>query len=182
MIYFFFFSSRRRHTRYWRDWSSDVCSSDLRGRPAVELRDPRRGSRPFRVATRPGSGPGASGAEPPGGVRDEARRGTVVRGDGGPAGDHRGSPEDARSPSTRGAPGTARGEIRLMVDNLNPDGGRGRARASEPSNHHPESLADREVALNGDGHPALVVQQWLDGEASEATARRTSGREVEFWS
>src|SRR3712207_1297006 len=29
---FFFFSSRRRHTRYWRDWSSDVCSSDLDGR------------------------------------------------------------------------------------------------------------------------------------------------------
>src|SRR3712207_1074078 len=27
---FFFFSSRRRHTRYWRDWSSDVCSSDLK--------------------------------------------------------------------------------------------------------------------------------------------------------
>src|SRR3712207_6151649 len=27
--YCFFFSSRRRHTRYWRDWSSDVCSSDL---------------------------------------------------------------------------------------------------------------------------------------------------------
>src|SRR3712207_7139184 len=26
---FVFFSSRRRHTRYWRDWSSDVCSSDL---------------------------------------------------------------------------------------------------------------------------------------------------------
>src|SRR5438445_7281191 len=25
----FFFSSRRRHTRYWRDWSSDVWSSDL---------------------------------------------------------------------------------------------------------------------------------------------------------
>src|SRR3712207_6930948 len=24
-----FFASRRRHTRYWRDWSSDVCSSDL---------------------------------------------------------------------------------------------------------------------------------------------------------
>src|SRR5205809_7455958 len=30
---FFFFSSRRRHTRCSRDWSSDVCSSDL------ELRD-----------------------------------------------------------------------------------------------------------------------------------------------
>src|SRR5438445_12458537 len=24
-MFFFFFSSRRRHTRYWRDWSSDVC-------------------------------------------------------------------------------------------------------------------------------------------------------------
>src|ERR1035437_6355440 len=32
-VFFFFFSSRRRHTRYWRDWSSDVCSSDL-GLPA----------------------------------------------------------------------------------------------------------------------------------------------------
>src|SRR6266702_3550960 len=30
MIFFFFFSSRRRHTRWPRDWSSDVCSSDLR--------------------------------------------------------------------------------------------------------------------------------------------------------
>src|SRR3989442_5901101 len=29
-VYFFFFSSRRRHTRCGRDWSSDVCSSDLR--------------------------------------------------------------------------------------------------------------------------------------------------------
>src|SRR5690606_40459584 len=28
----FFFSSRRRHTRFSRDWSSDVCSSDLRHR------------------------------------------------------------------------------------------------------------------------------------------------------
>src|SRR6266508_3694465 len=28
---FFFFSSRRRHTRWPRDWSSDVCSSDLVG-------------------------------------------------------------------------------------------------------------------------------------------------------
>src|SRR3712207_5791810 len=34
-MYVFFFSSRRRHTRYWRDWSSDVCSSDLVG--AVDL-------------------------------------------------------------------------------------------------------------------------------------------------
>src|SRR5437762_8002924 len=37
----FFFSSRRRHTRYIGDWSSDVCSSDLEqgrevGRPHAE--------------------------------------------------------------------------------------------------------------------------------------------------
>src|SRR6266542_5309071 len=47
---FFFFSSRRRHTRCYRDWSSDVCSSDLpvtvtvRGAAGagltVELRNP----------------------------------------------------------------------------------------------------------------------------------------------
>src|SRR6266403_3314415 len=29
IVFFFFFSSRRRHTRSLRDWSSDVCSSDL---------------------------------------------------------------------------------------------------------------------------------------------------------
>src|SRR6266508_32836 len=29
IYFFFFFSSRRRHTRWPRDWSSDVCSSDL---------------------------------------------------------------------------------------------------------------------------------------------------------
>src|SRR2546422_5200344 len=29
VLFFFFFSSRRRHTRCSRDWSSDVCSSDL---------------------------------------------------------------------------------------------------------------------------------------------------------
>src|SRR5256886_8797415 len=34
-MYFFFFSSRRRHTRFDCDWSSDVCSSDLTVRNAV---------------------------------------------------------------------------------------------------------------------------------------------------
>src|SRR6266513_4221144 len=32
IVFFFFFSSRRRHTRSKRDWSSDVCSSDLLGK------------------------------------------------------------------------------------------------------------------------------------------------------
>src|SRR2546426_3813186 len=51
-LMFFFFSSRRRHTRLQGDWSSDVCSSDLRvgGRQqlvgrADELRDLRRRER-----------------------------------------------------------------------------------------------------------------------------------------
>src|SRR6266542_3446621 len=45
----FFFSSRRRHTSCYRDWNSDVCSSDLyrrrdeelifRGRPNVSIRE-----------------------------------------------------------------------------------------------------------------------------------------------
>src|SRR2546429_6184286 len=54
---FFFFSSRRRHTRCSRDWSSDVCSSDLqlrgisdktlhcrsqRGAPAFVVCKPKR--------------------------------------------------------------------------------------------------------------------------------------------
>src|SRR6267378_1891348 len=34
-IFCFFFSSRRRHTRSLRDWSSDVCSSDLHARPCA---------------------------------------------------------------------------------------------------------------------------------------------------
>src|SRR5207248_7105661 len=46
---FFFFSSRRRHTRSYGDWSSDVCSSDLRrgGRR-------RRGRRPGGAGCRVG--------------------------------------------------------------------------------------------------------------------------------
>src|SRR6266550_2137207 len=36
-MFFFFFSSRRRHTRCSRDWSSDVCSSDLVRWPSLKL-------------------------------------------------------------------------------------------------------------------------------------------------
>src|SRR5204862_4141978 len=57
----FFFSSRRRHTRSLRDWSSDVCSSDLMidtlcwALPQAVARDaPTRlgvGGRPYAVVT-----------------------------------------------------------------------------------------------------------------------------------
>src|SRR5215510_16090203 len=39
---FFFFSSRRRHTRWPRDWSSDVCSSDLSFPGRARLKLPTR--------------------------------------------------------------------------------------------------------------------------------------------
>src|SRR5690625_6384745 len=52
---FFFFSSRRRHTRWPRDWSSDVCSSDLarevpfrrdrhKSKAGADMRRPETGS------------------------------------------------------------------------------------------------------------------------------------------
>src|SRR5438046_7123317 len=44
---FFFFSSRRRHTRLVSDWSSDVCSSDL---DLGEARKPRPHDEPLPVA------------------------------------------------------------------------------------------------------------------------------------
>src|SRR2546422_8627778 len=53
-LLFFFFSSRRRHTRCSRDWSSDVCSSDLAGAAgragarAVPLMAHERGGRVIR--------------------------------------------------------------------------------------------------------------------------------------
>src|SRR3712207_6539676 len=50
-IFVFLFPSKRRHTRYWRDWSSDVCSSDLAHRPGVLGRGrgpPQPGDRPHR--------------------------------------------------------------------------------------------------------------------------------------
>src|SRR2546426_2452904 len=58
---FFFFSSRRRHTRLQGDWSSDVCSSDLKSRRSSALlglsreQKPRNrlttGSKTARLAT-----------------------------------------------------------------------------------------------------------------------------------
>src|SRR5260370_2003363 len=39
-MYVFFFSSRRRHTRFKCDWSSDVCSSDLIGAHEVVIESP----------------------------------------------------------------------------------------------------------------------------------------------
>src|SRR5437763_13917749 len=54
MTYLFFFSSRRRHTRYIGDWSSDVCSSDLPvSSPTARSGTPRRPRSSSSKATPP---------------------------------------------------------------------------------------------------------------------------------
>src|SRR5690606_7489579 len=84
-LFFFFFSSRRRHTRFSRDWSSDVCSSDLAVGADVLAELDRLG-----VIGRPGGGrPDRAGAE--GRERGEAadrqpgiaKKGAPVEGGGG---------------------------------------------------------------------------------------------------
>src|SRR5690606_39441043 len=60
-----FFSSRRRHTRFSRDWSSDVCSSDLRWPARVARWPPGRGGAPGRRPHR---------STPPARRRSEERR------------------------------------------------------------------------------------------------------------
>src|SRR5438876_4801786 len=47
-MFCFFFSSRRRHTRWTGDWSSDVCSSDLARNPVPSARPARRYRRQAR--------------------------------------------------------------------------------------------------------------------------------------
>src|SRR6266511_4709227 len=117
-MFFFFFSSRRRHTSFSRDWSSDVCSSDL-----VALQAP--GSIQGRGEPKPSGWPGV-GAEDQENERagrergqsttaDHERDGKREHGDAGeppgprsrpPAGYHAGVHEVATPRSPR-PPGTA---------------------------------------------------------------------------
>src|SRR5439155_8121437 len=71
LLVLFFFSSRRRHTRWPRDWSSDVCSSDLMGSrpPALAAALPL----PLRRSRRLWHGI-AEGRRRLGGCRSEERR------------------------------------------------------------------------------------------------------------
>src|SRR5436309_8276949 len=55
-LLFFFFSSRRRHTRFSRDWSSDVCSSDLTDAPSAHARCARADRRVEDLPVRPRHG------------------------------------------------------------------------------------------------------------------------------
>src|SRR5690606_40927905 len=64
----FFFSSRRRHTRFSRDWSSDVCSSDLKGHRSLLALTCRRGPDRARPppTTRPAAVPASTAHSTPG--------------------------------------------------------------------------------------------------------------------
>src|SRR5439155_8170753 len=73
---FFFFSSRRRHTRWPRDWSSDVCSSDLI--PRRRRNSDRRGRRRCRAARTRSPAP-AGGGFPRRAIRKETPAGDICR-------------------------------------------------------------------------------------------------------
>src|SRR5690606_40167932 len=72
----FFFSSRRRHTRFSRDWSSDVCSSDLpgpaTGDPEVSLAE--RGGRAESFALLAAVIAESGGAVPLSGLKNRMRK------------------------------------------------------------------------------------------------------------
>src|SRR5690606_39708491 len=77
--FLFFFSSRRRHTRFSRDWSSDVCSSDL-GQGSVGAEAEGLDRLGCRLQALSGQGTGAIGLAAPRAlffqepVRSEERR------------------------------------------------------------------------------------------------------------
>src|SRR5436309_12621936 len=70
-FFFFFFSSRRRHTRFSRDWSSDVCSSDLHG---YKAHDAAVAALPVPRKEREGATPAGDLVEFTADIRSEERR------------------------------------------------------------------------------------------------------------
>src|SRR2546429_4990097 len=74
-LLFFFFSSRRRHTRCSRDWSSDVCSSDL---PGSILHITSFGVARKTVAEPPVISRGGTDRDTPPLMRDGIRQQTIV--------------------------------------------------------------------------------------------------------
>src|SRR5690606_39298367 len=78
-FFLFFFSSRRRHTRFSRDWSSDVCSSDLTrgGRSRDSL--PEGGPRQRKVKGVAAQGSGCSDEGRYAGCAQGPRRGALPR-------------------------------------------------------------------------------------------------------
>src|SRR5438045_1765592 len=90
ILHYFFFSSKRRHTRCLSDWSSDVCSSDL---PARRAREPARQSRIPDGLRRVAPAGAPAGATPPrAGERPHGGHSLLPGAPGGRSEAHRGEP------------------------------------------------------------------------------------------
>jgi hypothetical protein len=68
-----------------------------------------------------------------------------------------------------------------MLDDLNPQGGRGESQAPKRAREQRQPLTDREVPLEQARNMA-PIQAWLDGELPESAVRTAeSARDVDFW-
>lgn len=68
-----------------------------------------------------------------------------------------------------------------MLDDLNPQGGRGESQAPKRAREERQPLTDREVPL-GQAHNMAPIHAWLDGELPESAVRTAeSARDVDFW-
>src|SRR5215210_1534892 len=85
---FFFFSSRRRHTRYIGDWSSDVCSSDLVGQNCAAGTS-RTGAEAVGQNARPAEAVGQNRGSIAEAVGQKRASGAEAVGQAAPAGDSR---------------------------------------------------------------------------------------------
>jgi len=68
-----------------------------------------------------------------------------------------------------------------MLDDLNPQGGRGESQAPKRARDERQPLTDREVPL-GQVRNMAPIHAWLDGELPESAVRTAeSARDVDFW-
>ena len=68
-----------------------------------------------------------------------------------------------------------------MLDDLNPQGGRGDSQAPKRARDERQPLTDREVPL-GQARNMAPIHAWLDGELPESAVRTAeSARDVDFW-
>jgi hypothetical protein len=68
-----------------------------------------------------------------------------------------------------------------MLDNLNPQGGRGDSQAPKRDGADRQPLTDREVPL-GQARNMAPIHAWLDGELPESAVRTAeSARDIDFW-
>src|SRR2546430_5418964 len=197
-LYFvFFFSSRRRHTRFDCDWSSDVCSSDLhaddrhalrphalsgRGRRQPGRARHARRARPLHVSRRrlcravlDGAPRRASPEAPALGSRRDEREGRALR---------QGAPDDQRAPrrserspqrSLLPAGGRARGARPRPQGSLRARGRGARAPALPPPPRHGPRPLRRRVAVRARDPPSRMADAARVRLASPDRARDARG-------